>query len=804
VIVEERRRSAVFQQLCASSTPPTNSGSAQRELIGGCILDTMDHHSYIPGLGLMEPGPLSRFTPPLEEGVIANWLSLHAPAGSWLLDPFGFSPRLVLEAARAGYRVLVTVNNPITRFLLEMASNPPSEADFKAGLADLSVARKGEEKLGAHLQSLYLTTCEKCAGEVYAESFLWRKGEDVPYARVYTCPHCEDSGERAATPQDMERAKRIAATDGLHRSRAFERVIALDDEDRIYAEEAIEHYLPRPLYVLTTIMNRLDSLNLTPERRRALNGLILVACDAGNTLWDHPSERPRPKQLNIPSQFHEHNIWTQLERGVALWTETASRVPFEAWPKKIPESGGICIYEGRLRDLAHEVRKEIPIAAVIGSLPRPNQAFWTLSALWAGWLWGREAVEPYKLALRRRRYDWAWNATALNAAFTHLFDLLSLGTPFFGLLSEPEPPFLTSALTAASAAGFDLQSLALRTGHDPIQLLWRRGEHLKREANEPDVEPVRAAIHAHLIERGEPASYLHAHAAGLIALSESHALKRKDQEFDEAIRSTQSLIQTALENDSRFVHYSTGENVDTGLWGLQSNVILSEAKNLSHFDGDSSVAPNGLPPNDMTDSLSDRVEVATVTFLQKNPNSIYLEVENDLYPRFPGLLTPSKAMIYAVLHSYAEKVAAAWKLRAEDVASARRNEMNVIAAMIEAVGKRLGYSTRRQDKNHLWEEDGRVERAFYILASALIGRAIVETPYPPEQTVIVIPGGRATLAAYKAQRDPALAARIKNYQVVKYRLLRALVEVPVLTRETFEEQIASDPLEKSKSQMMMF
>ena len=96
-------------------------------------------------------------------------------------------------------------------------------------------------------------------------------------------------------------------------------------------------------------------------------------------------------------------------------------------PGKLPESGGICIYEGRLKDLAEEVKKEIPIKAVIGSVPRPNQAFWTLSALWAGWLWGHEAVEPYKLALRRRRYDWAWNATALNAAFTHLFELLPSG-----------------------------------------------------------------------------------------------------------------------------------------------------------------------------------------------------------------------------------------------------------------------------------------------------------------------------------------------------------------------------------------
>ena len=750
----------------------------------------MDQQSYIPGLSPADPGPLSRFIPPLEEGVISAWLPLHAPASSWLLDPFGFSPRLVLEAARAGYRVLVTVNNPITRFLLEMSANPPSEADFKAALADLAVVKKGDERLQAHLQSLYLTRCEKCEQDIQAQSFLWRKGEDAPYARIYKCPHCQDEGERLTTQQDIDRAKRIAATDSLHRSRSFERVVKLDDDDRIYAEEAIEHYLPRPLYFLTTVINRLDSLNLTPERRRALSAMILLACDAGNTLWGHPSERPRPKQLNIPSHFREHNLWMMLERGLDLWSETASGVVCEAWPKRIPESGGICIYEGRLKDLAHEVKKEIPIAAVIGSIPRPNQAFWTLSALWAGWLWGRDAVEPYKLALRRRRYDWAWNATALNAAFAHLVELLPLGTPFFGLLPEPEPPFLSSALTAASTAGFDLQSLALRTEHDPVQILWKRGEHLKREANEPNVEDVREAMLAHLTERAEPASYFHVHAAGLIVLTTSHALKQKGQEFDEALRGTQALMQKALTEDERFVHYSTGEGVDTGLWGLSTD------------------RPSPAPPTDgdsaQGESLSDRVEVAIVTFLQKNPNSIYLEIEDDLYPRFPGLLTPSKAMIYSVLYSYAEKDGGAWKLRPEDVASARRNEMNTIAAMIEIVGRRLNYSTRKEEKNYLWEANGQVKYAFYVLASALIGRAIAETPYPPEQVIIVIPGGRAALASYKAQRDPALAARMKTHRLVKYRLLRTMVEVPVLTRETFEEQIAGDPLEKSKSQMMMF
>jgi len=733
----------------------------------------MEYKPYIPGFKPADSGPLSRFLPPLEEGVISAWLSHQTLAGNWLLDPFGFSPRLVLEAARSGYRVLVTANNPVTRFLLETFANPPPESEFIAALADLGAIKKGEERLAGHLQSLYFTTCEKCNQQIQAHSFLWRKGEDTPYARIYECPHCGDSGERAATEEDKEHAKRIASTDALHRSRAFERVISLKDEDRIYAEEAIQHYLPRPLYALTTVINRIDSLTLSPERKRALMALILLACDAGNTLWAHPSERPRPKQLSTPNQFREHNVWMMLERGVSLFAASGSPVPFEAWPKRIPESGGICIYEGRLKELAHEVKKEIPIAAVIGSVPRPNQAFWTLSALWAGWLWGKDAVEPYKVALRRRRYDWAWSATALHAIFEHLNGLLADGVPMFGLIPEPEPAFLTSALTAAYAAGFKLESIALRTEHDAMQVIWKTAQKPKSEIADKSV--LQKAVFDYLCARGEPASYLHIHTAGLIALAEANMLKQPELEFDETLRKAQALFSSALKDDERFTHYSTGENIDTGMWGVTS------------------------PPQD--ESLSDLIEIAVVTYLQKNPNAIFLEMEDDLYPRFPGLLTPSKGLIYAVLNSYAEKNGANWKLRDEDVASARREEMKAVFALLEKIGKRLNYESSINDKVLTWKDNGQTVKKFNVLASALLNRAL---EHADGHTVIVIPGGRAALAAYKQERDPSLRARLKKYKLVKYRLLRSLLEVPILTRETFEEQIASDPVEESKGQMMMF
>jgi hypothetical protein len=222
------------------------------------------------------------------------------------------------------------------------------------------------------------------------------------------------------------------------------------------------------------------------------------------------------------------------------------------------------------------------------------------------------------------------------------------------------------------------------------------------------------------------------------------------------------------------------------------------------LDARPTTTPTAVGSSAQDESLADRVEVAIVTFLQKNPDSIYLEIEDDLYPRFPGLFTPSKRMIYEVLESYAERNGAAWKLRAEDFSSARRTELNTINAILDTLGKRLNFSTRQEENVTFWEENGTTEFAIIMLASALVGRAISEIPRPSKQSMIVIPGGRAGLIAYKSQRDPALAEKLKNYRLVKYRLLRALLDVPVLTRETFEEQIAGDPLEKSKSQMMMF
>jgi len=107
--------------------------------------------------------------------------------------------------------------------------------------------------------------------------------------------------------------------------------------------------------------------------------------------------------------------------------------------------------------------------------------------------------------LRRRRYDWDWHAAALYGALKNISDRLPLNTPLFAIIPELEPAFLSAALLAAAGAGLELSGLALRTRHDPAQVLWHRRAfaHDNKELAEIDPKAVHQALLHALQERGE-------------------------------------------------------------------------------------------------------------------------------------------------------------------------------------------------------------------------------------------------------------------------------------------------------------
>ena len=746
-------------------------------------MNTIPPDAYLPGTSTLGNLPLGRFLPTLPTGMAGAWLGRVVPAGPaapWIIDPLGASPLTALEAARAGYRVLVVANNPVLAFLVEMLASAPRLADFQSALAALASTRRGEERLEVAIEELYRTSCASCGAEITAEAFLWKRGENQPYARAYHCPHCHDEGEHPITPPDLERLA-LAGSDSLHRARALSRVAGREDEHYPAVEEALDTYLPRPLVILQTLINKSEGPGILPAQRRLLQALLLSACDAASTLWPHPGPRAHPRQLSTPPQFRENNLWMVLEESARSWAAQPGPVPLARWPDLPPASGGICLFAGRVKSLA-PLPDLIQPAAALATFPRPNQAFWTLSALWTGWLWGREAALPLHPFLGRRRFDWNWHTTAMHNPLLALDKLLPPGAPILGLLSELVPGFLAAVLSAAAGAGMSLQSLALRSDDEIGQALWR--------CNPAPAQPPAAlapaaaekvfaeALHAHLEERAEPAPYLPLYAAGLVALARAGGLPAPSVQLaGDLLTRLQAFTGRVFADRKLLKRFETGSQEDErSLWWL------------------SSPPPRAASP---LLPLSDRVEMETVRLVQKNPAITRAVLDDSLCQLFPGLFTPSAELISAVLESYAEEVPAgsgAWRLLAQEDPAARRADLDQARNMLRALAVRLGYTVSGENPlvwtpNHF----GQVY-FFYIIASSILSRFILAgLPGPSAQVVMVFPGRRARLISFKLRRDPRLAEATKGLHLLKFRHLRAIAERPALSGEQWDGLLDADP-----------
>jgi hypothetical protein len=734
----------------------------------------------------------------LPEGTATEWLASLSPPiaqNSWILDPFGASPRTVLELANAGYCILVAANNPVSRFLIEMAAHPPAESEFHAALAELATAKKGDERIEPHIRSLYATECARCGRTIMADSFLWEKDAATPYARIYNCPHCGDNGEHPTNASDADRA--TIGISGMHRSRALERVAPLNDPERPHVEEALAAYPPRAVYALFTLINKLDGLSISPLRRRCLQALLLSTCDQANTLWAYPTTRERPKQLLVPSRYRENNIWLALENSISLWATSAPSIPIVTWPNQLESeitcSGGIVLFEGRLRDLVVNLTDK-KISAVVAPFPRPNQAFWTLSALWAGWIWGREAVGPFKTVLRRRRYDWAWHTTALVSALKALGEHLPANTPVLGLIGEVEPGFLNAAVIAADISGFDLLQMTIRDQNLPAYLEWKHTETSENTLKSNDGIPfIQLAAEGYLAERGQPAGYMHIVAAVLKKLASEKFFRhtftaatpseKVDEHPADIFTQTQSMLRDVLSYRGGFLRFGATESFDTGQWWLR------ESKN------------NLLP-------VADRIEMELVHGLIHHSGSTFSKIDRGLCRQFTGLFTPEPELVQVCLDSYGIQDptdSGIWSLRTADIPASRRAEIELIHTQLDQLAKRLGYTSQGDGPLAWLDAHGNPLYWFFIKASAIFSDIIFNSGLPPNRTLIILPASRANLVVYKQRTDPRLESMTEaGWRFIKFRHLRWLLETPLLLPENFDDQLNADPLTYTTPQQRLF
>lgn len=741
----------------------------------------MNSQPFIFGEPKIHDFPLNAYLPPYQASVVKSWLKTHAHRSGLVLCPFGSSPQVALEAARSGFQVLLPVHNPILRFLIQHMAQPPSREVLNTALARLASTYKGKERLKPYLLSLYQTDCPQCGKPTPASSFTWSKISGTPVQKTCRCSACGEETEGTVTADDLKKANNFQENSPTH-ARALIRVAAPDDPIRFQVESALRSYPARSVYALFSVLNKITGLNLPLEEESHLEILLLNA-------FYRCSHQLRPNLATAEKNdkegefFREENVWFAIEEALEIWAGDEQEVTLTTWPTLPPEAGGLTIFPGRVKDLIPQLNDK-KIHSVVMVFPKPTPNFWALSALWTGWLWGQEAAGPLRSILTIKNFDWTWMTRAIETTLSGLTEILSPGTPCFGLLPEIEINSLLSGLSAALSAGFQLDNIAVEPDQRTGQTSWiiRKKE---TTGNLVPREIIRESGLKLLNETGEPRHTFSIYSAGIAALAASGYLQDMEDTPDPEIYYPQILkdFEENIAYRQGFLHYPKIET-----WW--------------HQDFSLPISPQ-----------ADQVEKALVALLVDTYSSIpEMKIFQQIFDQFPAVSTPREGLIQACLHSYAEKdplILSNWRLKPNDNPPQRKKDLQEIETIINNLGHQLGFEVSQEvpldNIIHLiWKKEDQPLDSFFISASGLLNKIITHEGVESLRKWIILPGSRAELIHYKMNQNPPISDIVqRDWGLVKYRHIRRLSELGGLTGENIMDRLNLDPFTSDSPQLQL-
>ncbi len=717
--------------------------------------------SYFSDKRILPATILERFISPYPNGSLPEMLAYHDITEGWILDPIGNQPYSAIDLAEAGFNVFVACNNPIFAKILQVLCAGYPISEFYAAIADLGSLRRGQERLENQIKDLYTSACPECSSEKTKVKFLWKKSQPEPYARELECLDCGFNGMLQISNEDLLNLNKIGNYQ-LHRTRVTQRVLPGNTNVPLAVQEVINSYLPRSLSVISTLINKLDNLDTTSDRKNIIEAMLIHVFDLGNMLWGVNSGRSRPKQISIPNEFYELNLWDILEDAVSKLKIVDTQIPFSIYPEIPQGKGCICFYQGRIHSL--KFTELIPkFKAIATVLPRPNQALWTYNAVWSGWIWGHETAQKLKGALERRRYDWMWHTQAIRKVFEFTN---SLKIPFLAIAPELTNSYILSYLSAGISSHFQLNQASYHPELKSGQFYWfPKSETLPL----PEIEESSETLIKFLELKSEPADYQELLSVYLI----SEALSNRDTFATDQLEptlfmNTQKRFDRLIQNTALFRQVDEDKLENAEFW-----LTKEPAK---YFP------------------ISDQIEGLFIRFVQKNNDFFSEQAVYSINQNLPGLIPSSHILIHRLISSYCEPYydePGKWNLKSHEIVSERKIDLREMVDLVHLIGERIGYQVSGQNPIEWSSDSEKTNYRFYITASSIISQ--FSHQQEKFETVVLFPGSRAEILSFKIKNDPIYADHFKKFHFVKFRHLRTISEVSNLDKKAWVQMLDSDP-----------
>ncbi len=764
---------------------------------------------FVPGEAVHRVGPLAHVLHPLPAGVAKSYIRTYTSPDDLVLDPFCQGETVVHEAVAEGRKVLAANFNPITILAVRGLAGLATAQELDTAITRLGDALKAGRPLREHLNSLYAAPCPTCHRLVPAAYFVWDRERGEPVEKQYHCTACGSEGLIPVSPADLEALVQIDPR-GFSYWYVVDRVAPLGDPHRDQVRRLLELYTPRAVYALTALLIKIETLYPNLSQQEALKWVLLYCLEQCSSLHAADEAEKRgswSRRLRPPARFIERNVWqTFVEAG------DLARLVMQSTLRPNEQAR---VEARTVRHLSLELLPQ-SVALVLTSPPDYDYSFWALSYLWSGWLLGVEAAAALRSLLPHRRPDWDWYRRALTAAWRALRPALRDEGHVVLAFATEHLPLVEVSLLALVGADYRLESFIFHADETrragDYRLVFQPVSAPEQGTGTQTLDAVEQAIRRRAVQtarrlirlRGEPLTWPCVHAAiytelareGL--LTQAAALTAEDRRPGEFVA---QAIAEALATDAGLVRLGEPEPGET--------ITEEPAEKTPAHWWLTDVA-------DLSSPLSDRVEEAVYQALRDTLLWERGTLLNQLYARFPGLLTPSASLIDACLTSYGNEITPGyWQLRAEDLWQRRAREREEILAQLIALGQRLGCvvtegkEAEEQGWDVVWSEEGRSVYAFIAqwmaTMSVVLHRRTADLP--AGACYLVVPGGRAALIDYKLRHNPLLRRAVSGgaWQFIKYRHLRRIVAAPDLTRHDLKRIAGLDPIiEHSGAQIPLF
>lgn len=723
---------------------------------------------FIPSGERIYRYPLKRYLPPYYSGILTNWLKENGGEPCDVIDPLGANPLYALEAAGAGCRVFQAQKNPLLRLMTEVAAREYKEEDFQKAVHILLDQEWHGEKLQEHIHDLYQTECRQCQAVISAEGFVWKKDSSEPSSVVYICPHCGESGIHPFNEDDRTRLAQIG-NQAMYRSRAMQRCLLDAIDIKKHIEYALACYTPRALHVLVILFNTLDRLQISRDERALISAVLIEICDLASSLWYWPDRNYRPHQLNLPAVYFEKNIERALPHAIRTWADLRFNCEVTTFPVLPDQVNSICFFDRKETEALFKDRESFSGCNYFCVFPRPNQAFWTLSAVWSAWLFGKKTARGMLSTLFRQRYGWYWFAQALSTTFDSIKPVLNEDSKVLGLCLDMTPSYLLASLAGTVKAGLRLQGYASQNNSAHLQYIWKK-ESAITPAPTPEMQTIVSAI---LERKAEPVSFNDIFAFSITTLADAMALPLEtENEESDLYNIVIKDLQSTLADRKIFRQFSKG-GITSGKW-------------------------MPVQPDTKEYSSDDRIEQAIIQLILEQPQWVFQELYVELCRRFPGFLTPDKDLCMACLNSYAQRThlgRLTYSLDPDELPHKREKEMQEIAALLDQLGGKLGFVMDEGSPLTWYSHNNDPVYQFFITSNTvfsplLMGRMQNRSCTP----VIIFPASRSRLILEKQKRNPLLEETLReNWHLVKYRHIRKMGEQDLLSVQAWQYMLDADP-----------